>query len=79
MPEIHAFDFNKPVVDFTVTSDGLIWVCLDGQWSETGVDDLAESAPAMVRVLRLSADKVCFHVHYSFPFLSRPDPLITAH
>ncbi|KAJ7931724.1 WD40 repeat-like protein [Mycena leptocephala] len=62
MPEVHAFDFNKPIVDFTVTSDGLIWVCLDRQWSETGVDDVAESVPAMVRVLRLSADKVCFHL-----------------
>ncbi|KAJ7016266.1 WD40 repeat-like protein [Mycena alexandri] len=54
-PDIHAFDFNKPVTDFTITSDGLIWVWVDGNWSET---DASESAPSMVRVVRLSADKL---------------------
>ncbi|KAF7356394.1 tRNA (guanine-N(7)-)-methyltransferase non-catalytic subunit TRM82 [Mycena venus] len=51
---VHAFDFEKPVIDFTVSSDGLIWVCLDGQW---GVDS-ADGTPVMVRVVRLSGDKL---------------------
>ncbi|KAJ6519092.1 WD40 repeat-like protein [Mycena sanguinolenta] len=65
-PEVHAFDFDKPVIDFTVASDGLIWVCLDGQWSETGVD----STPTMVRVVRLTADKLVEVSADSLPLLS---------
>ncbi|KAJ7224057.1 WD40 repeat-like protein [Mycena pura] len=56
-PAIQAFDFEKPVIDFSVTSDGSIWVCLDGQWSESGADS-AGSATTMVRVLRLSDGKL---------------------
>ncbi|KAF8216772.1 WD40-repeat-containing domain protein [Mycena galopus ATCC 62051] len=55
-PDVHAFDFEKPVIDFSVASDGLIWVCLDGQWSETGVDS-TDSNPTIVRVVKLSGDK----------------------
>ncbi|KAJ6581834.1 WD40-repeat-containing domain protein [Mycena capillaripes] len=68
-PDIHAFDFNKPVIDFTVASDGLIWVCLDGQWSESG-SDVADSTPAMVRVLKLSADKLIEVSADTLPLLS---------
>ncbi|KAK7025061.1 guanine-N(7)--methyltransferase non-catalytic subunit TRM82 [Favolaschia claudopus] len=56
-PEIHAFEFSKPVVDFTVAHDGRIWVSLDGQWSETGADS-ADSTPTMVRVVQLSGNKL---------------------
>ncbi|KAJ7117685.1 WD40-repeat-containing domain protein [Mycena epipterygia] len=54
-PDIRSFDFGKPVTDFSITSDGLVWVCLDGQWSESGAASATESAPTMVRVVRLSA------------------------
>ncbi|KAJ6504799.1 WD40 repeat-like protein [Mycena vitilis] len=64
--EIHAFDFGKPVIDFTVTSDGLIWVCLDGLWSE----DAANSTPTMVRVVRLSPDKLVEVTVDAVPLLS---------
>ncbi|KAJ7140244.1 WD40 repeat-like protein [Mycena crocata] len=56
-PDIDAFDFQKPVIDFTITSDGLIWVSLDGQWSESGASTI-ETAPVLVRVVRLSAGKL---------------------
>ncbi|KAJ7509880.1 WD40 repeat-like protein [Mycena galericulata] len=54
IPGIRPFDFGKPIIDFTITGDGLVWVCLDGQWSETG-SSAEGSAPAMVRAVRLSA------------------------
>ncbi|KAJ7180880.1 WD40 repeat-like protein [Mycena filopes] len=67
VPDIHAFDFGKPVTDFTITSDGLIWVCLDGHWSET---DASGSATPMVRLVRLSADKLVEVPAQSSPLLS---------
>ncbi|KAJ7307093.1 WD40 repeat-like protein [Mycena albidolilacea] len=57
VPKIHAFDFSKPVIDFTVASDGLIWVSLDAQWSETGSNSM-DSTSAVVRVVRFSGDKL---------------------
>ncbi|KAJ7231880.1 WD40-repeat-containing domain protein [Mycena haematopus] len=68
-PEVHAFDFNKPVIDFAVAPDELIWVCLDGQWSETGVDS-TDSTPTLVRVVRLSGDKLVEVSGDSMPLLS---------
>ncbi|KAJ7656294.1 WD40 repeat-like protein [Mycena polygramma] len=65
-PEIHAFDFDKPVTDFTVTGDGLVWVCLDGLWSE----DATNSTPTMVRVVRLFADKLVEVTADAVPLLS---------
>ncbi|KAJ6484952.1 quinon protein alcohol dehydrogenase-like superfamily, partial [Mycena vulgaris] len=55
-PAIDVFDFGKPVLDFSIAQDGLIWVCLDGQWGETA--STTESAPRMVRVVRLVEGKL---------------------
>ncbi|KAJ7625526.1 WD40 repeat-like protein [Roridomyces roridus] len=49
---IQTFDFGKPVLEFTLSADGLIWVCLDGQWTDSGS---LEDTPTMVRVLRVSS------------------------
>ncbi|KAJ6565973.1 WD40-repeat-containing domain protein [Mycena sp. CBHHK59/15] len=54
VPNIHAFDFEKPIIDFKIADGGLIWVCLDAQWSETSSGDATNGAPSMVRVVRLS-------------------------
>ncbi|KAJ7251424.1 hypothetical protein C8J57DRAFT_1353563 [Mycena rebaudengoi] len=35
-PDINAFDFERPVIDFAVAADGLIWVTLDGEWLSEG-------------------------------------------
>ncbi|KAJ7252517.1 WD40 repeat-like protein [Mycena rebaudengoi] len=44
-PDIDAFDFEQPVIDFVVAADGLIWVTLDGEWSEGGSKGTLETAP----------------------------------
>ncbi|KAJ7491900.1 WD40 repeat-like protein [Mycena latifolia] len=62
--DVAALDFGVPVLDFSVARDGLVWVCLDGQW-EGG------SAP-MVRVVRLAAGKL---VELDAP---APSPLLAA-
>ncbi|KAF5383622.1 hypothetical protein D9615_003555 [Tricholomella constricta] len=50
--EVRAFDLGRPVLNFTVTDDGLIWVCLDGNWTD-GTPEKPEKA--FVRVLELSS------------------------
>jgi tRNA (guanine-N(7)-)-methyltransferase subunit TRM82 len=55
MSIIRHFDFERPVLDFVMGSDGLIWVLLDGQW------DNAIKTWKMVRVIRWDpvAEEVC--------------------
>ncbi|KAF7370384.1 tRNA (guanine-N(7)-)-methyltransferase non-catalytic subunit TRM82 [Mycena sanguinolenta] len=67
--EVHAFDFDKPVIDFTVASDGLIWVCLDAQWSQTGVES-TDTTPTMVRVVQLSGERLVEVSADSLPLIS---------
>ncbi|RDB23684.1 tRNA (guanine-N(7)-)-methyltransferase non-catalytic subunit TRM82 [Hypsizygus marmoreus] len=47
---VRAFDLGQPVLDFVVADDGLIWVSLDGNWSESGLDSTA-GEPRFIRVL----------------------------
>ncbi|KAJ7066403.1 WD40 repeat-like protein [Mycena amicta] len=48
--DVYALDFGKPVLGFnTVYEDGLVWVSLDGGWSDA-------DARSMVRLAKLDAD-----------------------
>jgi len=44
--DIRHFDFGRPVLDFVIGSDGLVWVLLDGQWGDSA------EAQKMVRVVK---------------------------
>ncbi|OCH87825.1 WD40 repeat-like protein [Obba rivulosa] len=49
-PIVHAVDLGKPVVDFTLTTDGLMWVLFDGTWGVA--DETSDEAKAnMVKLL----------------------------
>ncbi|KAJ3863805.1 WD40 repeat-like protein [Lentinula novae-zelandiae] len=50
---VHAVDFGKPVLDFTVAFDQQIWVNLDFNWSENR-DHSQDGSP--IRVVRLAVD-----------------------
>jgi hypothetical protein len=54
---IRAFDLGQPVIDFTVSDDGLIWVSADANWSEDSPENL-EKKFAMTHVLKISAGEV---------------------
>lgn len=54
--DIRAFDLGQPVIDFTVSDDGLIWVSVDANWSEGSV--VKEKKAAMTRVLKISSGEV---------------------
>lgn len=48
---VQSFDIQKPVIDFSITDEGLVWVFLDGNW----VRSEEESATTnMIRVLHLT-------------------------
>lgn len=54
--DVRAFDLGQPVIDFTVSNDGLIWVAVDAAWSEEGPTHTNKSA--MIRVLKLSSGQL---------------------
>lgn len=43
---ISHFDFGKPVLEFIIAENGLIWVLLDGEWGE---DSRASSMAQLIR------------------------------
>lgn len=45
------------MVDFVVSDDGLIWVSLNGNWSEEEAKISGPSSP-LIRILKLSAGEV---------------------
>ncbi|TFK39886.1 WD40-repeat-containing domain protein [Crucibulum laeve] len=55
--DIRAFDFGLPVIDFSITGDGEIWVNLDAQWKST---DLAtsEASTKAVRVMHFVSQEL---------------------
>jgi tRNA (guanine-N(7)-)-methyltransferase subunit TRM82 len=53
---IRAFDLGQPVIDFTISDDGLIWVSVDANWSEGSPE--TEEKPAVTRVLKISSGEV---------------------
>ncbi|KAK2463593.1 hypothetical protein APHAL10511_004344 [Amanita phalloides] len=48
---IQSFDLQKPVLDFSISEDGLVWAILDGSWTHPGEDDTTTN---VVRILRLT-------------------------
>lgn len=54
---IRAFDLGQPVIDFTVSEDGLIWVSVDANWSEDSPEN-PETKSAMIRVLKASSGEL---------------------
>ncbi|KAJ3798914.1 WD40 repeat-like protein, partial [Lentinula aff. detonsa] len=56
-PSVHAVNFGKPVLNFTIASDKRIWVNIDLNWSENG-DDYGDDSPAgkAIRIVNLAAD-----------------------
>ncbi|KIK61656.1 hypothetical protein GYMLUDRAFT_224619 [Collybiopsis luxurians FD-317 M1] len=52
-PSIHALDFGKPVLGFTVDPDCQVWVSVDLNWYENEDIDLGGKA---VRLVKLSSD-----------------------
>lgn len=62
---VQSFDVQKPVLDFSISDDRLIWVLLDGNWTGPG----EESATAnMVRVLHLTpSDGEVIHIFHHPP------------
>jgi len=53
--EVRAFDLGQPVLDFVVAEDGLVWVSLDGNWSE---GTLEKSDKVFLRILELSSGEL---------------------
>lgn len=45
-PNVKFFDFERPVLDFVVAKEGLVWVLLDSEWGD------AATAGKMVRLVR---------------------------
>ncbi|KAF9461233.1 WD40-repeat-containing domain protein [Collybia nuda] len=56
-PNVHSFDLGRPIVNFVISDDDLIWVFLDASWSEEGTKD-SGSSPNLVQVLKISAGEV---------------------
>jgi len=54
---VQAFDLGQPVIDFTVSDDGLIWVSVNTNWSEDSPENPKKKS-AMIRVLSLSSGEV---------------------
>ncbi|GLB41843.1 putative required for the formation of N(7)-methylguanine at position 46 (m7G46) in tRNA [Lyophyllum shimeji] len=48
VPDVRAFDLGRPVLNFVVADDGLVWVSLDGNWPEATSE---KPEKAFVRVL----------------------------
>ena len=53
---IRAYDLGQPVIDFTVSDNGLIWVSVDANWTE-GSAEMGKK-PAMTRILKVSSGEV---------------------
>ncbi|KAG5650540.1 hypothetical protein H0H81_011869 [Sphagnurus paluster] len=60
---VRAFEFAQPVLDFVVTDEGLIWVSLDGNWSD-------KSKKSFVHVLELSSSGEFLEVMRELPLLA---------
>lgn len=54
---VRAFDLGRPVVDFNILHNGLIWVSVDANWSEDGLKNVQQKSP-MIRILKLSSGEV---------------------
>lgn len=50
--DIRHFDFGKPITNFTIADDGLIWILLDSAWTPDGVP--SGSGIPFVKVLKFS-------------------------
>jgi tRNA (guanine-N(7)-)-methyltransferase subunit TRM82 len=61
---VQPFDVQKPVIDFSISDDGLIWVLLDGNWvrSEEG-----SATTNMIRVLHLTPSGEVMFLQYFQP------------
>ncbi|KAF8141817.1 WD40 repeat-like protein [Boletus edulis] len=55
-PDIKHYDFGKPVIDFTVCGEGIIWVLLDADFSEES-DASNEHPRKLVQIVQWSIDK----------------------
>lgn len=52
-PTIQAFDLGKPVVDFVVGIDSLVWVLVDSEWSSTAKEGETKVEPPSSQIRRL--------------------------
>ncbi|KAL0955291.1 hypothetical protein HGRIS_004181 [Hohenbuehelia grisea] len=52
---VQAFDFGKPVIDFSISQTGHVWASLDGEWSS---DSTNSDDRRMVRSLALTSGKL---------------------
>lgn len=52
MSNIRHFDFGRPITDFAIANDGLIWILLDSEWTPDGVP--SGSGSPFVKVLQFS-------------------------
>ncbi|KAF7309971.1 tRNA (guanine-N(7)-)-methyltransferase non-catalytic subunit TRM82 [Mycena indigotica] len=69
-PHICALELEKPVLDFNVQDDGVIWICVDGGWSPTGHE--SDRPGNMVRLAKIDAGAKLFEI------TAQPPPLLTA-
>ncbi|OBZ66832.1 tRNA (guanine-N(7)-)-methyltransferase non-catalytic subunit TRM82 [Grifola frondosa] len=48
-PTVHALDLGKPVIDFTIETNGRIWVSLDSEWTDLqhSATNLAVETPSV--------------------------------
>lgn len=52
-------DLGKPIIDFVVSHDGLVWVLVDGEWqSEPSDTEIQQDANRLVRLLKWVDGKV---------------------
>ena len=45
--KVHAFDLGKPVLDFEIDTEGIIWVCVDANFSTP------EAPSSMIHILKV--------------------------
>ena len=57
---MQSFDVQKPVIDFSLSDDGLIWVLLDGNWIRSEEESVTTN---MIRVLHLTPSGEVIFLH----------------
>lgn len=56
-PVIQSFDFESPILDFSLVADEQIWVSVDGAWSDQK-SDAARNDRQTVRIVQVISGDV---------------------
>ncbi|EGN96699.1 hypothetical protein SERLA73DRAFT_184834 [Serpula lacrymans var. lacrymans S7.3] len=75
--DIYFFDFGKPVIDFIIAHDGLVWTLLDSGWDSKVTETVEVLPKKLVRVVQWNSGKfievhnlpllVALNAHCMFP------------